>query len=114
MRRLDAEATRRGPTAHAPLPEGHARPACDADAFVARGGQQFAAGQLAEALASYEAAYACRREPAQLQKVFVVACNLRDLAKVKSYWKRLSPQLRSSALAVCVRNGIDEATLSTP
>ncbi len=91
-----------------------ARPACDADALVARGGPQFAAGQLAEALASYEAAYACRREPSILQKAFVVVCNLRDLARAKSYWKWLSPQLRSAALGVCVRNGIDEAMLSTP
>lgn len=89
-------------------------PACDADALVARGGQQFAASQLVESLASYEAAYACRHEPAQLQKAFVVACNLRDLAKAKSYWKRLSPQLRSSAFSVCVRNGIDETMLGTP
>jgi hypothetical protein len=91
-----------------------ARPTCDANPLVARGGQQFAAGQLAESLASYEAAYACRPEPAQLQKAFVVACNLRDLAKAKSYWKRLTPQLRSSALGVCVRNGIDEARLNAP
>jgi serine/threonine protein kinase len=91
-----------------------ARPACDANPLVARGGQQFAAGQLAEALASYEAAYACQPEPAQLQKAFVVVCNLRDLAKVKSYWKRLPPQLRSSALGVCIRNGIDEAKLNAP
>ena len=91
-----------------------ARPTCDASALVTRGGQQFAAGQLAESLTSYEAAYACRHEPAQLQKAFVVACNLRDLAKARSYWKRLTPQLRSSALGVCVRNGIDEATLSKP
>jgi hypothetical protein len=91
-----------------------ARPPCDANALVAHGGQQFAAGQLAESLASYQAAYACRPEPATLQKAFVVACNLRDLAKAKSYWKRLTPQLRSSALGVCVRNGVDEATLSKP
>lgn len=91
-----------------------ARPACDANPLVARGGQQFAAGQLAESLASYEAAYACQPEPAQLQKAFVVVCNLRDLAKAKSYWKRLTPQLRSSALGVCIRNGLDETMLRTP
>ena len=89
-------------------------PTCEADALVARGGQLFAASQLVESLASFESAYACRPKLAVLQKAFVVACNLRDLAKVKSYWKRLSPQLRSSALGVCVRNGIDEATLGTP
>ena len=77
-------------------------------------GQQFSAGQLAQSLASYEAAYACRPAPALLQKAFVVACNLRDVARAKSYWKRLSPQLRSSALGVCVRNGIDETGLNAP
>jgi hypothetical protein len=90
------------------------RPACDPAPLVTRGGQQFAAGHLADSLASYEAAYACQPEPALLQKAFVVACNLRDLARAKSYWKRLTPRLRTAALGVCVRNGIDETALKVP
>jgi hypothetical protein len=90
------------------------RPACDPGPLVTRGGQQFAAGHLADSLASYEAAYACQPEPAQLQKAFVVACNLRDQARARSYWKRLTPPLRSAALGVCVRNGIDDTKLNAP
>jgi hypothetical protein len=43
-----------------------------------------------------------------------MACNLRNTAKAKTYWKRLSPQLRTQAVGTCVRNGITEATLNAP
>ena len=91
-----------------------ARPTCDADGLIARGGQQFSAGQYAQALAAYEAAYACRPASLLLQKQLVVACNLHDLAKARALWRRLSPTFRSPALPVCVRNDISEATLSAP
>jgi hypothetical protein len=87
---------------------------CDADALSSNALHQFAASQLAESLASFEAAYACRPTPALLQKAFVVACNLRSAAKARSYWKRLSAALRTPALGTCVRNGITEETLNAP
>ena len=91
-----------------------ARPTCDADGLIARGGQQFGAGQYAQALATYEAAYACRPASLLLQKQLVVACNLHDLARARALWRRLSATFRVPALPVCVRNDISEATLNAP
>jgi hypothetical protein len=70
--------------------------------------------QLAESLASYEAAYSCRPGVTLLQKQFVVVCNLQNIAKARSLWKRLPPAMRNQALGVCVRNGITAETLNTP
>jgi len=104
--RLIAEATHRVPCT--PLKK------CDADALSDQGRAQFVAGQLTEALVSYEAAYACSPTPTLLLKAFVVACNLRNHSKARSYWKQLSPEKRTQALATCVRNDITEAMLNAP
>jgi len=104
--RVTAEAARRipcGPSAQ-----------CDADALTKQGRDQFVASRFAEALASYEAAYACRPAPDLLLKSFVVACNLRKAAKARLYWKRLSVEIRTPALATCERNEITEAMLNAP
>jgi len=76
--RVTAEAARRIPCAPPPAK-------CDADALSAKGAQQFASSQFAESLASFEAAYACRPAPQLILKAFVVACNLRNVAKTKAY-----------------------------
>jgi hypothetical protein len=104
--RVTAEAARRipcGPSAK-----------CDADALSNQGRDQFVASRLAEALASYEAAYACKPASDLLLKAFVVACNLRKTAKARLYWKRLSVESRTPALATCERNEITEAMLNAP
>lgn len=104
--RVTAEAARRIPCAPSTK--------CDADALTNQGRDQFVASRLAEALASYEAAYACRPAPDLLLKAFVVACNLRKTAKARLYWKRLSVESRTPALATCERNEITEAMLNAP
>jgi len=91
------------------------QPKCDADALASQGGRQFTAGQLAESLASYEAAYACQPAATLLQKQFVVACNLQSEPKARSLWRRLPEAMRTPSLrSICERNGIPEATLSAP
>jgi tetratricopeptide (TPR) repeat protein len=87
---------------------------CDADALSNQGRDQFVASRLAEALASYEAAFACRPAPDLILKAFVVSCNLRNATKARLYWKRLSIESRSPALATCERNEITEAMLNAP
>jgi hypothetical protein len=101
-----AEATRRIPCV--------APSRCNADALSEKALARFGTNHLTESLALFEAAYACKPTPALLQKAFVIACNLRDVAKARSYWKRLSPALRTQALSPCVRNAITEATLNAP
>lgn len=104
--RVTAEAARRIPCALSTK--------CDADALTNQGRDQFVASRFAEALASYEAAYACRPAPDLLLKSFVVACNLRKAAKARLYWKQLSVESRTPALATCERNEITEAMLNAP
>ncbi len=89
-------------------------PKCDVNALSQRGAEQFVANHFAESLAFYEAAYACSPSPALSLKAFVVACNLRNVPKARSYWRRLAPEKRSQALVPCVRNGIIEETLNEP
>lgn len=110
-----AEVTHRVHCVAGPSPAPASQPpsGCDADALAAQGGRQFSAGQLAESLASYEAAYACQPAGTLLQKQLVVACNLHDEPRARSAWSRLSDSLRTSPiLAICIRNGLSEATLS--
>jgi hypothetical protein len=91
-------------------------PGCDADGLAEKGRDQYAAGQLAAALQSFEQAYACKADPTIAQKAFVVACNIPSVSKARLYWKWLSPVSRQRAVAICVRNGITEDMLdeSTP
>jgi len=104
--RVTAEAARRSPCA--------APPTCNADALSEKALEQYRVNQLAESLAFFEAAYACKPSPALLQRALVIACNLRNVAKSRSYWKRLSLAMRTQALSTCVRNDITEAMLNAP
>jgi serine/threonine protein kinase len=87
---------------------------CPADALADKAQQQYAARQLAASLISYEAAYTCRPETRWSQRAFVLACHLRNTAKAKTYWKLLSPPLRTQSVSTCLRNNITEAQLNTP
>jgi serine/threonine protein kinase len=89
-------------------------PPCLAQAYADKGQQQYAAGQLAAALASYESAYACRAAPQWSEKAFVIACNLKQPPKAKLHWRRLTPEMRARSVTICVRNGITDAVLNAP
>jgi hypothetical protein len=119
--RVAAEAARRTPcapaasaSAPAPPPSPPQPAKCDVDALANRGQNQYAAGQYAAALASYEAAHACKPSPDLSEKLFVLACNLKNLPKARLHWRRLLPAMKSRALMICVRNGIPEAKLNAP
>jgi len=86
-------------------------PGCDADGLAEKGRDQYAAGQLAAALQSFEQAYACKADPTIAQKAFVVACNIPSVPKARLYWKWLSSVSRQRAVAICVRNGITQDML---
>jgi len=90
------------------------RPSCDVEGIAEKAFEQFRARDLPGSLASYDQALACEASPALAQKAFIVACNLNDAAKAKSYWKQLSPLLRQQAIGTCVRNGLTEELLNTP
>jgi hypothetical protein len=84
---------------------------CLADAFAEQGQEHYAMSRLVEALASYEAAYACRPTPQWGQKRFIIACNLGDLAKARLYWRQLPAPMRWQAAPICARNQITEEML---
>jgi serine/threonine protein kinase len=87
---------------------------CDAQALADKAKDQYALGQLAAALAGYEAAWSCKPDPQYAEKAFVIACNLPSAGKAKLFWKRLSPIMRQRALMICMRNGITEDMLNGP
>jgi hypothetical protein len=103
--RVTADAARRTPCPPA---------TCDAVGLAEKGKEQLSASRYAEALASFEAAYACRPAAQLIEKAVVAACNLRNIRKAKHYWKQLPAYVQSRTLAICVRNGITEATLNAP
>jgi hypothetical protein len=101
--RIATEAARRAPCPPAK---------CDADALTEKGKEQFSASRYAEALASFEAAYACRPAAQLSEKAFVAACNVKSTPKAKLHWRQLPAYVQSRTLSICVRNGITEATLN--
>jgi len=109
--RVSTEAQRQVPCVAEESP-----PGCDLPALDAKGKEQFLAGQLVAAIATYEAAFACKPDPRFLRRAFVAACNLkvRDLKKVKAIWRRLSPDAQEATVDECTRNGITQAQLDAP
>jgi tetratricopeptide (TPR) repeat protein len=89
-------------------------PRCDADALAAQGSALFNKSKYEEALDAYDAAYACRPDPALLRNAFIVACNMRSKPEARSYWQQLSAAARAQSLGVCVSNGITAAALNLP
>jgi serine/threonine-protein kinase len=103
--RVLAEAARQIPCSPGP---------CIAEGLAEDGRKQYARGELAAALASYEGAYACRAVPEWAEKAFIIACNQRDLAKARLHWGRLRSLMQPRVLGICERNEITEPMLSAP
>jgi hypothetical protein len=87
---------------------------CDADALAQQAHAHFSAHRLDASLRAYEAAYACSPTPSRALQTFMVACNLRNVAKARSYWKQIPPHLRAQARSICAGDGITEAQLNAP
>jgi pSer/pThr/pTyr-binding forkhead associated (FHA) protein len=96
-------------TATTPPPAG-----CNADELAEKGKDQYAQGQLAAALSSYEAAAACKPDVQYTEKSFIIACNIPNVAKAKLYWKRMPPDRKQRTLMICMRNQITEEILNGP
>jgi len=103
--RVAAEAGRRIPC----VPQG-----CNAEALADEGQARYVVSQLAESLASYEAAYACKPDARWAEKALIIACNLGDLAKAKIHWAQLPSLHRPRVLGICERNQITADALDAP
>jgi serine/threonine-protein kinase len=87
---------------------------CNHEEIAEKGKDHFMNGQLAAAVASYEAAWNCKQDMAYAEKAFIIACNMPNVAKAKLNWKRMAPAMRQRALMICVRNGISDDVLNGP
>lgn len=89
-------------------PLGLRQPPRDVTKLVADARAAAISGQHAVAMKLAEEAL--REAPGSAEAVTVLmlsACNLRDRARVRKYFRRLSPARQPSARQVCLRNGID-------
>jgi tRNA A-37 threonylcarbamoyl transferase component Bud32 len=90
------------------------RTQCNFTALADQGRRQYAAGQLAYALASFEAAFDCFPWNEYAEKAFVISCNLKRLPKARQLWKGMTLASRARAVGVCVRNQITRSMLDAP
>jgi hypothetical protein len=87
---------------------------CNADVLADTGQKHFIDSRLVEALAAYEAAYACRPDPAWTDKAFIIACNLGDRVKARLHWRRLPALRRTRVVGICEQRGITAQILDAP
>ena len=86
---------------------------CDFDALAARGDQSLAIGAHAAALASFEAALACKPDAKVVSKAYVAACNARNASKARAYFGKLAADRQALLSQICLRNNIDPRVLAT-
>ncbi len=108
--KLRARAVQESRSAPRPAPP----PRCNHAVLADRALKLYQSGRLTESIASFDEAIACRFDLRLVQQAFVIACNLHDKARARSYWKRMPPAARHKASQTCVRNGITEAVLDAP
>jgi hypothetical protein len=87
---------------------------CDPVKPKQEGLEAFARHQNKDALASFEKAYMCKSDANTLKLMFASACKLKDLAKARSYWKRLPQSMKDTLIQFCVREGITSDQLDGP
>ena len=86
---------------------------CDADALIAEGNEQMAAGRHVAALAKYEAALACKPEARTERLAFMAACNATNVTKAREHWDKLDERSQTQVVQICIRNGITRDQLDT-
>lgn len=113
----DAVAAFSFPAAHgrtrAKYPFAFAATTCDAKALEEKGINAFGAGKHAQALASFEQALACKPGDARLVKLsFMASCELKDLAKARTFWRQLAANEQATLVQICMRSGINPDDLN--
>lgn len=85
--------------------------ACDADLLRQKGEDALQIGADAAALASFEAALACKPEPALERFAFMAACRAKNAGSARRHYARLPASTTKGIGQICDRNGImDYAT----
>ncbi|MBS1119962.1 MAG: hypothetical protein H6Q90_2190 [Deltaproteobacteria bacterium] len=88
-------------------PPHRAPPACDRAGLVNQGDEAVQNGAHAAALRSYEGALRCRVDELVVSKAYLAACNGKNAAKARDYYRRLPAGKRNLLSQACLRFGID-------
>lgn len=83
-----------------------ASPPCDVEALKATGLQQFEARQYGDALAQFEAAYACSPQPQLAMLATAAACKARREVDARRYYELTPAASQRTVGATCLENGI--------
>jgi hypothetical protein len=80
---------------------------CDkVDELVMKGQETYASGRAREALVVYGFAHACKpSDPTILRYALAAACKSKNLAKARTYWKKLNATGRTAMASLCAGNG---------
>jgi hypothetical protein len=87
---------------------------CDADALEQKGINAEGVGQHAMAVADFEQALKCKPGDPRLVKLgFMASCELKSVAKARTFWRQLSDVDQTRLLQICIRGGITKDDLDT-
>jgi hypothetical protein len=103
-------ATKTGGAFSYPFMFGKQSTACDAQALIAAGKEKYSNGQHAAALSELEAAIQCKPSNNAYELAFMAACNIKDEAKARSFYGKMTTASQDKTLQVCIRHSIDPRT----
>ena len=86
-------------------------PACNADDLLAAGTAAVARGDHAVAVQSYDQALKCKYDVHTLQLSFMAACRANKVDYARKYWKRMSSDMKSHLLQMCLHEHITQDQL---
>lgn len=90
----------------------HIQAPCNADELLAAGTAAVARGEHARAVKSYDAALQCKYDVHTLQLSFFAACRSNQVDYARKYWKRMTPDMKSHLLQLCLHEHITEDQLN--
>jgi len=86
-------------------------PACNADDLLAAGTAAVARGDHSVAVQNYDAALKCKYDVHTLQLSFMAACRANKVDYARKYWKRMSSDMKSHLLQMCLHEHITQDQL---
>ena len=89
----------------------HVGAPCNADDLLTAGTAAVARGEHARALKSYDAALRCKYDIHTLQLSFFAACRANQVDYARKYWKRMTPDMKTHLLQVCLHEHITQEIL---
>jgi pSer/pThr/pTyr-binding forkhead associated (FHA) protein len=85
--------------------------ACNAEDLLTAGTAAVARGDHSVALQQYDAALRCKYDVHTLQLSFMAACRSNKVDFARKYWRRMSPDMKSHLLQMCLHEHITQEQL---